>query len=315
MKPTICVDLDNTLVYCDTLLDLWLKILYFKPKMALKALWIAWSKGIVACKYFLNQFDLLDVSQLTYNASLITWIKQQKKSHQVWLVTGTSATIAHQVADYLGLFDGVMSSDQHTGLVGQDKKNAMLKKFKSFIYIGDSRKDLQVWPSAYKKGIVYQYENPYPEIKFDYEFKKPPVGIKAWIHLLGFQTWWQHLLILWPMIFFPKTTLKLLLFMLGMICAHIAGALIHQLLYLQQNRRQKIHHSIITMGIYGLTDVLKHSFCFKLLALYIGWLVASKAMLYLYIGFILHLIYDSNSFKRLFYFSLFNAIVSLSICT
>ena len=231
MKPTICVDLDNTLVYCDTLLDLWFKILYFKPKMALKALWIAWSKGIVACKYFLNQFDLLDVSQLTYNASLIDWIKQQKKSHQVWLVTGSSATIAHQVADYLDLFDGVMSSDQHTGLVGQDKKNAMLKKFKSFIYIGDSRKDLEVWPSAYKKGIVYQYENPYPTLKFDYEFKKPTVGMQAWIQLLGIRTWWQHLIILWPILFFPTAIFKLLLFMLGMTCAHCAGTLIHQLIY------------------------------------------------------------------------------------
>ena len=66
------------------------------------------------------------------------------------LATGADRRIAEAVARHLALFDLVLASDGRTNLTGRAKLAAIRERLDGapFAYVGNSRKDLEVWCEA-----------------------------------------------------------------------------------------------------------------------------------------------------------------------
>ncbi len=287
MKETICVDLDYTLVYTDTLLELWLKMLYHQPSSALKAVYLLFFKGMIACKWFLNQFDFTEASSLPYNHELIEWLKDKKKTHHIWLVTGSSQTIAHQVAKHLMLFDGVIASHSKSTMVGPFKAQQMTDQFQTFSYIGDSKKDLYVWPKCKKKGVVFQGKNPYPSIDFDYYFKRPSLTWSAWIQFLSFTTCWPCMFPLVSTIVYPEWASTLLIYCVALTLTHFSCQLFENIYYLQVNRKRK-HQNIVASSTYSVELVITHFFIFSLTAFSLSFFISALTSMMILLVHILY---------------------------
>jgi len=149
MQP-ICVDLDGTLILTDSLLESFLLLIKLNPLyLFLSLIWIlrgrAYFKTAVAARINLSPQHLI------YNQALLNWIQIKKSlGHPIYLVSAAHQKIVTSVANYLGIFDGVLASDLHVNLKGSQKALACVKQFgeKNFIYVGNSFTDLPVWQHA-----------------------------------------------------------------------------------------------------------------------------------------------------------------------
>ncbi len=140
----LCVDLDGTLVKSDTLLDSLCLLARTRPAMLLRLpVWLA--RGKAALKRELMAHAPLDPAYLPYNESLIVYLREQAAAgRSLYLSTGADHALAEGVAQYLGIFDGVLASDGSTNLTGPRKLHRLEEKFGSggFAYVGNSRADL-----------------------------------------------------------------------------------------------------------------------------------------------------------------------------
>jgi 4-hydroxybenzoate polyprenyltransferase/phosphoserine phosphatase len=145
----LCVDLDETLVRSDTLVEN-LLALAANPRLPqiLAALPLS---GRAAFKQRVARAASLDPALLPYNEELLDWLRAQKAAGRMLvLVTATDVVLARAVAGYLGLFDKVIASDGTCNLKGEAKARALVARFgeMGFTYAGDSRADLVVWRVA-----------------------------------------------------------------------------------------------------------------------------------------------------------------------
>ena len=72
------------------------------------------------------------------------------------LATASNQKFAHAVAQYLGLFDRVLASDEQTNLSGHRKRDQLLADYgdNGFAYAGNARIDLEIWSHADEGTIV-----------------------------------------------------------------------------------------------------------------------------------------------------------------
>lgn len=114
-------------------------------------------RGIAFVKQRLAEIAQIDVSVLPYNLELLDWLRQENASgRDIVLCTGSNGIYAKQVFDFLGLFSAYYASDIDTNLTGR-KKAALLKELytdRSFSYVGNEHKDLNVWKHAESAVIV-----------------------------------------------------------------------------------------------------------------------------------------------------------------
>ncbi len=145
----LCVDLDGTLILSDVL---WESIvqLWNKPAAAMRALW-ALRRGKAAMKSVLAQEVAIDPAALPYREELLAFLRSQHQSgRHLVLVTATHRVVAQRVADYLGIFQGVMATEGKVNLGGERKKDALVAAYGvgGFDYIGDHTKDLVIFSVA-----------------------------------------------------------------------------------------------------------------------------------------------------------------------
>ena len=140
----LCVDLDGTLVKSDTLLDGLCMLARHRPATLLKwPLWLA--RGKAAFKREVTARAPLDAATLPYNDALVLYLREQAASGRaLYLTTGSDHALAERVAQHLGMFHGVFSSDGTTNLTGERKLRLLEQQFGrgGFAYVGNSRADL-----------------------------------------------------------------------------------------------------------------------------------------------------------------------------
>ncbi|RRA50063.1 UbiA family prenyltransferase [Acidipila sp. EB88] len=140
----LCVDLDGTLVKCDTLIDtLLLMVRTHTRDLALVPGWIA--RGKATLKREVTARIRLDVATLPYNQPLLQYLELERgRGRRLYLATGADSALADRVAKYLGLFDGVLASDGRTNLTGHNKLRSFEERFGAggFDYIGNARPDV-----------------------------------------------------------------------------------------------------------------------------------------------------------------------------
>lgn len=149
-KLTLVVDLDDTLISTDTLLEnFWLawSVQWQTPLEAVRTL----VKGKLALKQKLGEISAIDPARLPYNPDVLDVIEQwRKRGGRVALVTGATQQMADAVAGHLGIFDAAHGSSDGINLTGAQKAQFLDATFgpAGYSYIGDAPADFPVWQGA-----------------------------------------------------------------------------------------------------------------------------------------------------------------------
>ena len=154
-KKVLVIDLDNSLLKIDLFKETLGKSLLHQPWVFLKTVLFAFRNRAFA-KIFISKKFKIKSHTLPFNDKLIDIITDYKndQGYQIILATGTPHNYAKPIANFLGLFDKVISTDNHTNIVGINKLNSIKNEVEGeFIYAGDSKKDLPIWLHC-KKAIL-----------------------------------------------------------------------------------------------------------------------------------------------------------------
>jgi 4-hydroxybenzoate polyprenyltransferase/phosphoserine phosphatase len=204
---SLCVDLDGTLVKSDTLVDTVLVLARQRPALLLKVpKWIA--EGKPAFKRHLTAAVQLDVEHLPYNRPLLEYLRQQHgEGRAIYLATAADRELAERVAAFLGIFAGVLATDQATSgvnLAGENKLVAMRAKFgNAFSYIGNARPDIELLAacqspmtanpdSALLAGMKSKGTVP----AANFEDRSP--ALRSWLKAIRLHQWAKNTLIFVP---------------------------------------------------------------------------------------------------------------------
>lgn len=146
----LCVDLDGTLIYTDSILEATILAVKHKPWLIFVLFfWILKGKN-----YFKHNVLLIakpDAELLPYNQDVIDLIKQAKsEGRRIVLTTASLEDVAVDVNNYLNLFDQLIFSTETHNNRSSNKTNTLIEKFgrENFDYIGNSNADLNVFAAC-----------------------------------------------------------------------------------------------------------------------------------------------------------------------
>ncbi|MDR2067832.1 MAG: hypothetical protein LBP41_02480 [Holosporaceae bacterium] len=155
LKP-ICVDLDGTLIKNDVTMIALKK--YVKGNfLRIFEVFYWFLHGRAHLKHQLAKNISLDAKSLNYNKKFLDFIiGERKKGRRIFLATACNRNYAHEVADFLNIFDGVFASNEHVNLRAEAKATTLTSIFgkNGFIYAGNSKDDLKVWDRSAECIIV-----------------------------------------------------------------------------------------------------------------------------------------------------------------
>jgi 4-hydroxybenzoate polyprenyltransferase len=150
IAPALCVDLDGTLIRGNLLLESTMLLLKRNPLHALQLpLWQM--RGKAALDTEIASRIELDPESLPYNREFLAWLhSEREKGRSIWLCTASNPRLAERVAEHLGLFDGILASDDSTNLARSARAARLTNQFGEgqFDYCGNRRCDLEVWKHA-----------------------------------------------------------------------------------------------------------------------------------------------------------------------
>ncbi len=202
----LCVDLDGTLIRSDLLLESVMLLVKRSPLYLLRTpLWLL--KGKAVLKAQIARRVELDPAALPYNIEFLEWLQAQHQAGRtLWLCTASNERLAARVASHLGIFDGVMASDDVTNLVGQRKAARLVERFgeHGFDYCGNEARDIPIWIHA-REAIVVAGGQRLETTAADRAnvtrtFPARPRHVRALIHALRPHQWAKNVLILIPLL-------------------------------------------------------------------------------------------------------------------
>ncbi len=206
-RRPLCVDLDGTLVKSDTLMDSLMLLVRSRPLAALQLpFWLL--RGKAAVKAEVGARVSLDVRHLPYNRTLVEYLEMARgDGRKLYLATGADQQVADRVAEYLGLFDGVLASDGKTNLTAGNKLDGLRRTFsdEGYDYIGNAGPDLPLLEHAGTAMIA----NPVPAlrarlrargIQVEREFDDRAAPLKSLLRAIRLHQWAKNVLIFVPML-------------------------------------------------------------------------------------------------------------------
>lgn len=205
----LCVDLDGTLVYSDTLWELFIRALKTCP-------WILFLlpffilRGKSHLKYFLFKRCGNLVNTLPFNNKLLEYLKIQKsEGRKIYLVTASNQDFAKNIVSEFDIFDDVFGSNERLNLRGKNKAKFLTEKFGSqnFAYAGNDNTDLEVWKDA-GEVIVVNASNKLAQKVKEQNLEKPitiislqkSFNLKSFFKLIRVHQWAKNLLIFVPLV-------------------------------------------------------------------------------------------------------------------
>jgi 4-hydroxybenzoate polyprenyltransferase/phosphoserine phosphatase len=202
----LCVDLDGTLVKSDTLLDTVLVVTRQRPLELLRVPgWIA--QGKAAFKRHLSATVRLEVEHLPYNRPLLEYLRQQfGEGRQIYLATAADKELAVRVAEYLGIFSGVLASDGTVNLAGGNKLAAFRAQFgDQFCYIGNAKPDVELLAACVSPMVA----NPDGALQAGMKrngtipaarFEDRVAPMRSWLRAVRLHQWAKNTLIFVPLL-------------------------------------------------------------------------------------------------------------------
>ena len=243
----LCVDLDGTLVKSDTLVDSVLALARQKPAEIVRIpSWIA--QGKAQFKKHVTSAVTLDVEHLPYNRPLLEWLRAQHGAGRaIFLATAADRRLAERVADYLGIFAGVLASDGQTNLAGKNKLEAFREHFgERFCYIGNARPDVPVLCACESPMTANPHEALTTGLRragkvpaANFEDRSP--AVKSWLRAIRLHQWAKNTLIFVPLLLahawsVPTVAGGLVAFLSFGLCAS-ATYIVNDLLDIEADRR------------------------------------------------------------------------------
>lgn len=201
----LCVDLDGTLIRSDLLLEsvlLLLKrnLLY----VLLLPLWLL--RGKATLKSRIAARVELNPAALPYNSEFLDWLRAERATgRSLWLCTAANQRLAEAVASHLGLFDGVLASDDSVNLAGTAKATRLVERFgeRGFGYCGNETCDLKVWQHALEAIVVSGgtrlAQDAATVSRVTHTFPSKSRTLKAMIRALRPHQWSKNVLVLVPL--------------------------------------------------------------------------------------------------------------------
>ena len=202
----LCVDLDETLLQTDPLLESILVLLKRNPLSLLRIpLWLA--QGKANLKQELLHRARLHVATLPLSTPLVEFLKTEHASgRRLILLTTADGRIGQEVAAQIGIFDEVVASEGKANLPGHGKAPVLLDRFgkRGFDYAGHKSADLAVWAEARKAIVVSRSDKLAQKVKslceVEIVIKPPAAGFQVWRKALRIHQWAKNLLLFVPLL-------------------------------------------------------------------------------------------------------------------
>ena len=209
--PPLYVDLDGTLIATDLLHESTLKLLRASPlSLFLLPLWLL--RGKAHLKREIARRVQVDPSSLPYRPQVLETIRQaREQGRRVVLATASDASLVNPVAEHLGVFDSVLSSDGATNLSGSHKLTAIQADNggRPFSYAGDRDVDLEVWQGAQSavvvSGSASLRKRARAVTQVDAEIDVPTATWRQWLYGIRLHQWLKNLLVFVPLLPIMKT--------------------------------------------------------------------------------------------------------------
>ena len=208
MTKLIVVDLDESLIECDLLLEGLNKVIRSNPDKLSQLVGALLTGSKLELKTLAVKLSPIDATSLPFNSAVIDYLVASKANGSVLiLLTASHEDWGHAIEDHLKIFDHVFgTSVEHGNLKGKAKVKLLEETFpgQEFTYIGDSISDVPVWDSA--EEVVFAgkssrtkrlVERSYSEVKI-IESRRP--GPADWFNQLRIRHWTKNLLVFLPMI-------------------------------------------------------------------------------------------------------------------
>ena len=246
-ESPLCVDLDGTLVKSDTLYDSLLIFLRTRPSK-LPQLFATLLRGKAAFKAYVIDSVAPDVAHLPYNRKLLRYLEAERaRGREIYLTTGADVRLALRIADHLGIFTGVLGSDGHVNLTGNDKLERLRTHLRrSFSYIGNAVPDLSLLAEAAEPMVA----NPSMRLRARMrargvtpmrQFQERVHPLKSVIRAIRLHQWAKNLLIFVPLLLAHDLSLTGILnavvafFCLSLLAS--AAYIVNDLLDIEADRR------------------------------------------------------------------------------
>lgn len=188
----MAVDLDGTLVQTDMLHETFWRSLAEDPLNLFRSLLALIKGGRPGLKGWLGARTQIDPASLPYHEGLLDLIRDWRVSgRKVVLVTAADQIVADSIAASLGLFDAVYGTRPGHNLKGMNKSRFLVETFGEggFVYAGDSKADLWVWPQA--SSVIGVGLN--PGVRANVEDLRKPLTYLA-VARPGWRDWWGFLI-------------------------------------------------------------------------------------------------------------------------
>jgi len=148
------VDLDGTLIRTDMLVESFLHAVRKDARVILKTLgWLLQGKAVLKAR--LAELQSIDVSTLPFREELVSWLREERqRGREIYLATASNRRLAEAIAGHLGIFSGVLASDESRNLKGKRKLEAIRALAPNgFAYAGNGPEDIVIWGEA-KEAIL-----------------------------------------------------------------------------------------------------------------------------------------------------------------
>jgi 4-hydroxybenzoate polyprenyltransferase len=276
------VDLDGTLVRSDTLHESLLLLLRANPLNVFRLMWWVLG-GKAAFKRRVAQAVRPDAATLPYHTDFLAWLRELRGAGRpLYLATAADAHIAHDVAQHLQLFDGVLATNMAPecghpspnpgpNLSRSHKRSAIehhaqAQGHSAYAYAGNSRDDLAVWAGAAEAvavntpaGVLRQLQRQHPEARV---FEGAVASLRTWLKAIRITQWAKNGLLFVPLLAAHELNLALWVtvawsFLAFGLCAS-ATYLINDLLDLPNDRRHRIkRHRPLAAGRIGTSAAVR----------------------------------------------------------
>jgi 4-hydroxybenzoate polyprenyltransferase/phosphoserine phosphatase len=202
----LCVDLDGTLLKTDTLWETFIAQLKAHPwKALLIPFWLF--AGKARLKQRLAQGVTLDCASLPYTPELVEHLRQEHAAgRELVLVSACDRSVGTQIAEHLGFFSEVITSDGTTNLKGGTKARILTERFgrRGFDYAGNETADFPVWEVARERLVVNAppgiQERLRGQTKTVREFAPQPNRLRALVRAVRCHQWVKNILVFVPVI-------------------------------------------------------------------------------------------------------------------
>ena len=203
----LCVDLDDTLIRTDLLVEGIISFLRDHPMKAL-SLFGWFRRGKAFAKTELARHVTPAVDLLPFRASIIDLIIQRRKAgSSIILATASPHAWAQKVADHLGLFDEIIATSETNNCKGSRKKELLTERYGvgGFDYVGDSSADIPVWESC-RVGYVIAGQSSLtrklpPQVEVvPRSNRSQRTMLQRWLRALRVHQWSKNILIFVPLI-------------------------------------------------------------------------------------------------------------------